>query len=65
MKAVVCPKYGSPEVLRLDEVEKPVPADNEVLIKIYATTATSPDCLMRSGKSLLGRMITGFQETKR
>jgi NADPH2:quinone reductase len=64
MKAIICTKYGPPEVLQLKEVEKPIPRDNEVLIKIYATTATSPDSLMRSGKSLLGRMILGFKKPR-
>lgn len=64
MKAIVYTQYGLPDVLQLKEVEKPVPKNNEVLIKIYATTATSPDCLMRSGKSLLGRMITGFKKPR-
>ncbi|MDD5057591.1 MAG: NAD(P)-dependent alcohol dehydrogenase [Sideroxydans sp.] len=50
MKAIVYSEYGPPEVLQLGEVEKPVPADNEVLIKVHAAEATKSDCEMRCSK---------------
>jgi len=48
MRVVVWTAYGSPDVLRLDEVEKPAPKDNEVLIRVHASTVTAGDCEIRS-----------------
>jgi NADPH:quinone reductase-like Zn-dependent oxidoreductase len=50
MKAIVCTKYGPPEVLQLKEVEKPTPGNNEALIEIHAAAVTVSDCIVRSGK---------------
>ncbi|MFN8376384.1 MAG: NAD(P)-dependent alcohol dehydrogenase [Anaerolineae bacterium] len=48
MKAIICTQFGSPEVLQLREVKKPIPKDNEVLIKIATTAVTASDCIMRT-----------------
>lgn len=69
MKVVICTKYGSPEVLQLKEVEKPVPKDNEVLIEVHATTVTSGDVRVRSftvplSYWLFARIALGLRKPK-
>ncbi len=64
MKAVVYNKYGPPEVLEVKEVEKPVPKENEVLIKIHATTVTAVDSIFRTGNQPFARMATGVTKPK-
>lgn len=60
MKAVICSKYGPPEVLQIKEVKKPFPKPNEVLIKIFATTAHIGDTKIRSLEPGLGRVTDFF-----
>ena len=64
MKAVICEKYGAPEVLRIKEVEKPVPKDNEILIIIRATVTALPDCAFRKGSPFISRLFTGLTRPK-
>jgi len=64
MKAIVYTEYGPPEVLRLIDMEKPSPGDNEVLIRIYATTVTATECIFRKGKPYFSRLFTGMRKPK-
>ncbi|MFC2098246.1 NAD(P)-dependent alcohol dehydrogenase [Bacteroidota bacterium] len=70
MRAVVCTKYGPPEVLKLKEVEKPVPGDNQVLIKVHATTCHIGDVRIRSfnvpfWQMIPFRLFLGIRKPKR
>lgn len=70
MKAIVWTKYGPPDGLQLREVEKPIPKENEILIKVHATTVTAGDCEMRRLQlplmlSFPVRLYAGFSRPKR
>jgi NADPH:quinone reductase-like Zn-dependent oxidoreductase len=64
MRAVVFEKYGPPEVLRVEEVERPVPEADEVLVKVHATTVNRSDCGWRSAKPFFARFFTGLLRPK-
>lgn len=72
MRAAVCTRYGPPEVLQLQDVDKPVPKDDEVLIKIHATTVTSSDVFVRSAVrsaslplQIMMRLVVGIMRPRR
>ena len=65
MRASVNTEYGPPEVLRIMEVEKPIPKDNEVLIKIHASTVNRTDCGFRKPEYFIVRVISGFFKPKK
>ena len=65
MKAAVYTKYGSPEVLQLKDVVKPTPKDNEVLIKMHATSVNRTDCGFRNPDPIIVRFFSGLTRPKR
>jgi NADPH:quinone reductase-like Zn-dependent oxidoreductase len=64
MKAIVYEEYGPPDVLQLDDVDKPVPEDNEVLVKIHATTVTTAGIAVLEGSPFLARIDSGLSKPK-
>jgi NADPH:quinone reductase-like Zn-dependent oxidoreductase len=60
MKAAVHTSYGPPEVARISEVEKPAAKDNEVLVKVHATTVNRTDCGLRAAEPFVNRFFTGL-----
>jgi NADPH:quinone reductase-like Zn-dependent oxidoreductase len=64
VRAVVHDRYGPPEVQRLEDVEQPVPKDDEVRIKVHVTSVTRSDCALRAAEPFFSRAITGFVRPK-
>ena len=65
MKAIVYTQYGTPDVLQLKEVEKPVPNDNEVLIRVRATTVNRTDCANLTARPFIMRFSLGLFKPKK
>jgi NADPH:quinone reductase-like Zn-dependent oxidoreductase len=65
MRAVVYDRYGPPDVLRLEDVDRPIPKEDEVLVRIHATTVNRTDCGVRGGKPFVSRFFTGLRRPKR
>jgi NADPH:quinone reductase-like Zn-dependent oxidoreductase len=65
MRAAVHDRYGPPEVLRVEDVERPVPKDDEVLVRVHATTVTRTDCHMRAARPFVWRFMLGLRRPKR
>lgn len=64
MRAVVLSKYGSPSILRVEEVERPVPKNDEVLVKVHATTVNRTDCGFRDPRPVFVRLFSGLIRPK-
>ena len=65
MKAVSYTHYGSPDVIKLVDIKKPLPKDDQVLVKVYATSITTADSMIREGKPWYGRLFLGLARHKK
>ena len=65
MRAVVNTEYGGPEVLRIVDVERPAPADDEVLVEVRATTVNRTDCGFRAAWPWFIRLFAGLRRPRR
>jgi NADPH:quinone reductase-like Zn-dependent oxidoreductase len=65
MRAVVQDRYGPPEVLRVEDVERPVPKDDEVLIRVHASTVTQSDTHLRAARPIIWRLLLGVRRPRR
>src|SRR5262245_53444803 len=65
MKAAVRDRYGTPDVLRIEEVDVPTPADDELLVRVEAATVNRTDCALLTGKPLVMRAVAGFVRPRR
>jgi NADPH:quinone reductase-like Zn-dependent oxidoreductase len=64
MKAALHTRYGPPDVVRISEVEKPAAKDNEVLVKVHATTVNRTDCTLRAAEPFVNRFFTGLRRPR-
>lgn len=65
MKAILFTQYGSPDVIKLKEIDKPIPKDNEVLVSVHASSVTTADSMIRQGRPCYGRLFLGIRKHKK
>ena len=65
MKASIRRRYGSPNQIKIENIENPIPKDNEVLIKVYATTVNRTDCANLTAKPLIMRFVLGLYRPRK